>query len=227
MQDEKRQIVFPSQILGDSKTHRAGRGTFIENGKIISERIGILNENSNYINVIPLKGRYEPVVGDFVIGVVEEALSAGWLIDINAPSPAFLHTEEVPWDVEFGATDKYLNSGDSIMAKVLRIDEVKKMQVTMKDRNLFKINGGDIIDVEPSRVPRIIGKKGSMISLIKKYIRCRIFVGQNGKIWVDADTENIERVIQVIRKIESEAISFGLTNRIEDLLKKDIRNVQQ
>ena len=226
MQNQKRQIVFPSQILGDVKTHKAGKGTFTEDGKIISERIGILNENSNYINVIPLKGRYEPVIGDFVIGVVEEALSAGWLIDINAPSPAFLHTEEVPWDVEFGATEKYLNTGDSIMAKVLKIDEAKKMQVTMKDRNLFKINGGDIIEVEPSRVPRIIGKKGSMISLIKKYIRCRIFVGQNGIIWVDAESDNIERVKQVIRKIESEAITFGLTNRIEDLLKKDIRNVQ-
>jgi len=226
MQNQKRQIVFPSQILGDVKTHKAGKGTFIEDGKIISERIGILNENSNYINVIPLKGRYEPVVGDFVIGVVEEALSAGWLIDINAPSPAFLHTEEVPWDVEFGATEKYLNTGDSIMAKVLKIDEAKKMQVTMKDRNLFKINCGDIIEVEPSRVPRIIGKKGSMISLIKKYIRCRIFVGQNGIIWVDAESDNIERVKHVIRKIESEAITFGLTNRIEDLLKKDIRNVQ-
>ena len=226
MQNQKRQIVFPSQILGDIKSHRAGKGTFIENGKIISERIGILNENSNYVNVIPLKGKYEPVIGDFVIGVVEEALSAGWLIDINAPSPAFLHTEEVPWDVEFGATEKYLNTGDSIMAKILKIDEAKKMQVTMKDRNLFKINGGDIIEVEPSRVPRIIGKKGSMISLIKKYIRCRIFVGQNGKIWVEAETDNIEKVIKVIRKIESEAITFGLTNRIEDLLKKDFRNVQ-
>lgn len=226
MQNQKRQIVFPSQILGDVKSHKAGKGTFIENGKIISERIGILNENSNYINVIPLKGKYEPAIGDFVIGVVEEALSAGWLVDINAPSPAFLHTEEVPWDVEFGATEKYLNTGDSIMAKLLKIDEAKKMQVTMKDRNLFKINGGDIIEVEPSRVPRIIGKKGSMISLIKKYIRCRIFVGQNGKIWVDAETDNIDKVIKVIRKIENEAITFGLTNRIEDLLKKDFRNVQ-
>ena len=167
-----------------------------------------------------MKGRYEPVIGDFVIGVVEEALSAGWLVDINAPSPAFLHTEEVPWDVEFGATEKYLNSGDSIMAKVFQIDELKKLQVSMKDRNLFKIKGGDIIEVEPSRVPRIIGKKGSMISLIKKYIRCRIFVGQNGKIWIDGDTDNIEKVIKVIRLIEREAISYGLTNRIEDLLKK-------
>jgi exosome complex component RRP4 len=220
MQNEKRQIVFPSQVLGDAKTIKAGQGTFIENGRIISEILGILNQNDNYINVIPLKGRYEPVIGDFVIGVVEEALSAGWLVDINAPSPAFLHTEEVPWDVEFGATEKYLNSGDSIMAKVFQIDELKKLQVSMKDRNLFKIKGGDIIEVEPSRVPRIIGKKGSMISLIKKYIRCRIFVGQNGKIWIDGDTDNIEKVIKVIRLIEREAISYGLTNRIEDLLKK-------
>lgn len=220
MQDEKRQIVFPSQILGDARSIKAGQGTFIENGRVISEILGILNKNANYINVIPLKGRYEPVIGDFVIGVVEEALSAGWLVDINAPSPAFLHTEEVPWDVEFGATEKYLNRGDSIMAKVFQIDELKKLQVSMKDRNLFKINGGDIINVEPSRVPRIIGKKGSMITLIKKYIRCRIFVGQNGKIWIDGNVDNIERVIKIIRLIERESITYGLTNRIEELLKK-------
>lgn len=226
MPNEERKIVLPSQILGDIKSNKAGRGTFIENGKIISEKLGILNANSNFINVIPLEGRYEPTVGDFIIGVVEEALSAGWLVDINAPSPAFLHVNEVPWDIEFGDTEKYLNRGDSIMAKVSQIDELKKFQITLKDRNLYKIKGGHIIEVEPSRVPRIIGKKGSMIALIKKYIRCRIFVGQNGKIWVDGDTESIERVLQTIYKIESEAITFGLTNRIEELLKKDAKDVR-
>ena len=226
MSNEERKIVLPSQVLGDTKSNRAGRGTFIEDGRIISGKLGILNANSNYINVIPLKGRYEPTVDDFVIGVVEEALFAGWLVDINAPSPAFLHVNEVPWDIEFGDTEKYLNRGDSIMAKVTQIDELKKFQITLKDRNLYKIKGGHIIEVEPSRVPRIIGKKGSMIALIKKYIRCRIFVGQNGKIWVDGDTESIERVLQTIYKIESEAITFGLTNRIEELLKKDAKDVQ-
>jgi len=226
MPNEERKIVLPSQILGDIKSNKAGRGTFIENGKIISEKLGILNANSNFINVTPLEGRYEPTVGDFIIGVVEEALSAGWLVDINAPSPAFLHVNEVPWDIEFGDTEKYLNRGDSIMAKVSQIDELKKFQITLKDRNLYKIKGGHIIEVEPSRVPRIIGKKGSMIALIKKYIRCRIFVGQNGKIWVDGDTESIERVLQTIYKIESEAITFGLTNRIEELLKKDAKDVR-
>ena len=181
---------------------------------------------SEYVNVIPLKGRYDPVVGDFVIGVVEEALSSGWLVDINAPSPALLHQNEVPWDIDFGETGKYLNRGDSIMAKLLSVDEAKKLQITLNDRNLYKIKGGLIIEVEPARVPRIIGKKGSMLGLIKQYIRCRVFVGQNGKIWIDGETEDIEKVIQVIHKIEEESVTFGLTNRIETMLKNMTKDVQ-
>jgi exosome complex component RRP4 len=226
MQNRERKIVIPSQILGDSKTQLAGRGTFVENDKIISERLGILNMKSNYVNVISLKGRYDPVVGDFIIGIVQEALSSGWLVDINAPYPALLHVNEVPWDIEFGDTEKYLNHGDSIMAKVLQIDESKKLQITLNDRNLYKIKGGHIIDVEPSKVPRIIGKKASMIGLLKKYTRCRIFVGQNGRIWIDGDVEEIEKVLQAIYKIEDEAVSFGLTDRIEELLKKDTKDVR-
>jgi len=226
MQKEKRKIVVPSQVLGDIKSKRAGSGTFVENDKIYSGILGILNENERYINVVPLKGRYDPNVDDFIIGVVDEALGSGWLVDINASSPALLHQNEVPWRVDFGETKKYLNHGDCIMAKILSVDESKKLQITLNDRGLYKIQGGLIIDVEPSRVPRIIGRKGSMLTLIKKYIRCRIFVGQNGRIWIDADTKSTEKVLQTIYTIEAEAIAFGLTNRIEEMLKKDAKDVQ-
>jgi exosome complex component RRP4 len=226
MSEEKRVVVLPSQILGDVQSNKAGRGTFIENGKIYAERLGLLSKRSEYINVTPLKGRYDPVVGDFVIGIVLEALASSWLVDINAPYPALLHVNEAPWEVEFGDTDKYLNHGDSVMAKVLQVDESKKLQVTLKDRNLYKIRGGHIIDVEPSKVPRIIGKQGSMISILKKYTRCRIFVGQNGRIWIDGTDEGIEKVLHMIKKIEDEALSFGLTNKIETLLKKDAKDVR-
>jgi exosome complex component RRP4 len=226
MSDEKRTIVYPSQILGDAKTHKAGRGAFTSQGKIIAARLGILNVQGELFNVIPIKGRYDPIPGDFVIGIVEEASQSSWMVNINAPYPALLHVTEVPWDIEFGNTEKYLNHGDSIMAKVLSVDESKKLNITLNDRNLYKIKGGTIIDVEPSIVPRIIGKKGSMIALIKEYTRCRIFVGQNGRIWIDGDTEGVEKVLQVINKIEQEAVSHGLTNRIEELLKKDTKEVR-
>ncbi len=177
MTQEKRQIVIPSQLLGEVKNKKAGRGTYVEHGKIYAEILGILNADSDYINVIPLKGRYDPLEKDFVIGIVEEAMASSWLVDINAAYPALLHVNEVPWDVEFGETERYLNHGDSIMAKVLQVDQEKRLQITLNDRNLYKIKCGIIIDVEPSKIPRIIGKKGSMISLLKKYTNCRIFVG--------------------------------------------------
>jgi exosome complex component RRP4 len=225
MNQEKREIVIPSQHLGDIKKNKAGKGTFIENGKIYSEILGIISRNNEYINVIPIKGIYDPAPKDFVIGIVEETLSSAWLIDINAAYPALLHVNEVPWDVEFNETEKYLNYGDSIMAKVLSVDQEKKLQVTLKDRDLYKIKGGQIINVEPTKVPRIIGKKGSMISLLKKYTKCRIFVGQNGRIWVDGPEKGVQKVIKIIDIIQDESLSFGLTNKIEDLLKKDAKDV--
>ena len=226
MSQDKREIVIPSQLLGDIKSNKAGRGTFIENGKIYSETLGILNKGSDFINVVPLKGRYSAVEGDFVIGIVLEAMASSWLVNINAPYPALLHVNEVPWDVEFGETEKYLNYGDSITAKILQVDAEKKLQITLKDRNLYKIRGGYITYIEPSKVPRLIGKKGSMISLLKKYTRCRIFVGQNGRIWIDGDNDNISKVLRTIRKIEEESLTYGLTNKIEELLKNDTKDVQ-
>jgi len=225
MSDEKREIVIPSQLLGDVNSKKAGRGTFIENGKIYSEILGILNKNQEYINVIPLKGIYDPARNDLVIGVVIEAMSSSWLVDINAAYPALLHVNEVPWDVDFGETEKYLNTGDTVMAKISQVDQEKKIQVTLNDRNLYKIKGGQIINVEPSKVPRIIGKKGSMIALLKKYTKCRLFVGQNGRIWIDGTDEGVIKVKDTIKMIEEEALSYGLTNKIEDLLKKDAKDV--
>jgi exosome complex component RRP4 len=226
MPNEGRQIVIPGQILGDIPVFKPGRGTFVENKKIYAERLGVLIIQDNFINIIPLKGRYEPIVGDFVIGVVEEASTSNWMVDINAPYPALLHVHEVPWEIEFADTEKYLNTGDTILAKILSVDESKKLQITLNDRNLFKLKGGHIIEFEPSIYRRIMGKKYSMIEIIQKYTRCRIKVGKNGRIWIDGDAEGIGKVLQVISKIESEATTFGLTDRIEELLKKDAKDVR-
>ena len=226
MNKQTREIVIPSQLLGEIKNKKAGFGTFIENGKIYSDILGILNTDSEYINVIPIRGRYNPIEGDFVIGIILEAMASSWLVDINAAYPALLHINEVKWDVEFGETDHYLNMGDTVMAKVLQVDQEKKLQVTLKDRNLYKVKGGTLITVEPSKVPRIIGKKASMISIIKKYTKSRIFVGQNGRIWIDGEAKDIKKTVEIIELIQKEALSYGLTNRIETLLKKDLKEVQ-
>ena len=74
--------------------------------------------------------------------------------------------------------------------------------------------------IQPQKVPRVIGKSGSMITLLKKYTNCWIFVGQNGRIWVKGDPKGIDLIVEAIKKIEKEAHTVGLTNRIEKLLKE-------
>jgi exosome complex component RRP4 len=101
------------------------------------------------------------------------------------------------------------------------VDLEKKLQITMKDRNLYKIRGGHVINVEPSKVPRIIGKKGTMISLLKKYTRCRIFVGQNGRIWIDGEDAMVASALKAIKTIEEQSVYYGLTDKIENLLKSE------
>ncbi len=218
MTKSSREIVLPGHLIGELKDYKPGKGTIVEKGKIYSDILGIVHKNPPYVDVVPIKGRYNAIVNDPVIGIIEEAMSSSWLVDINAPYPALLHVNEVPWEVNFGETEKFLNTGDSIMTKVLRVDLDKKLQVTMKDRNLYKIRGGYIMNVEPSKVPRIIGKQGSMIGLLKKHTKCRIFVGQNGRIWIDGDDENVVVAKQTIQLIQKESISFGLTNKIEEFL---------
>ena len=226
MSQSEREIVIPSQFLGDCQQFKSGRGTFIENGKIYAQIMGILQRNEKYLNVIPLKGKYDSITGDMVIGIILEAMASSWLVDINAPYPALLHVNEVPWNVDFNETDKYLNAGDTIIAKVLSVDSEKKLQVTLKDRNLFKIKGGMIVEIDPSKIPRVIGKKGSMIQLLKKYTHCRIIVGKNGRIWIDGDIIMTRKTIQAIKFIERESIFFGLTDKIEKFLKQQSSSME-
>jgi exosome complex component RRP4 len=212
-----REIVIPGDLL-DASGLKAGSGAYAENGKVFAAQLGIKSVKSNFVNVIPLVGRYIPATGDSVIGKVIDIGPSNWLIDINSPYPAPLHVNEVPWRVEFGDTSKYLNVGDTLLAKILMVDETMRVQVTMKEQGLRKLSGGQVIDISYSKVPRVIGKGGSMIQLIKSHTNCRIFIGQNGRIWLDGEIESMMTAIQAIRMIEEGAQESRLTEKVKEYL---------
>ena len=216
-----REVVVPGDLLDDSGMD-AGNHAYVHNGKVYAGILGIKNVYHDTVGVIPLGGRYMPNTGDTVIGVIEDIGPSNWLVNINAPYPAPLHVNEVPWKVEFGDTSKYLNVGNVVMLKILMVDESKKIQVTMKDSGLRRIEGGQIVEMPHSKVSRVIGKSGSMIQMIKNLTDCRIFVGQNGRIWVDGDDENADAAVEAIKMIEREAQSSNLTERVENFIKNKL-----
>jgi exosome complex component RRP4 len=213
----ERELVIPGDRLSE-KDLKSGMGTYTDKNETYASQLGVKNIRAGYINVVPLGGRYIPRPGDYVIGNIIDIGPSNWLVDIKAPYPAPLHVNDVPWHVEFGDTARFLRVGDTILAKIQNVDEIKRVHLTMSDHDLRKLLGGIITEISHSKVPRVIGKGGSMITLIKRYTKCRMFVGQNGRIWIDGNANDIMVAIESIEKIEAEAQVLGLTDSIKAFL---------
>jgi len=116
---------------------------------------------------------------------------------------------------------QYYTFGDYIVCKIINVTTQKLVDVTMKGPGLRKLYGGRIIRINTHKVPRVIGKKGSMVSMIKQATGSKIIVGQNGITWLQNDDPNMELLtVETIRKIAAEAHISGLTDRIKQFLEK-------
>ena len=213
---ENKDLVIPGQLLADEEYY-SGRGTFKENGKVCSSLMGLVSLRNKKIRVIPLKSKYVPKKGDVVIGKINDVRFSMWDVDINSPYSGILPAFEV-----FGREKKELNKvydvGDVLFLRVVDVDEIKKAKLGLKGRGMGKFKGGIIVEIAPTKVPRLIGKKGSMINMIKDKTNCKIVVGQNGLVWVKGKPEMEQLTKNIINLIESEAHTSGLTNKIKNEL---------
>ncbi len=219
VQRTERILVMPGEELGDSG-FRPGTGTYRKDGRIFAAQLGLKNIRSGFVNVIPLAGRYQPRQGDSVIGMVQDVGPSNWMVDINCPYTSFLHANETQWKVDFGAASQFLAVGDTVLAKIGTVDEIKRVNLTMKEQGLRKLANGQILKVPHSKVPRVIGRGGSMISMLKEHTGCRIFVGQNGVVWIDGELGGIALATAAINMIDRGTHRDGLTESVRAFLEK-------
>ncbi|MFX1256463.1 MAG: exosome complex RNA-binding protein Rrp4 [Promethearchaeota archaeon] len=233
-----RELVVPGEVLTeDTKNFIPGRGTILnkEKNKIISLFIGLKNINKNYINVIPLRGIYTPQPGDKVIAIVVDKNPVKYKCDINAKDLAQLKPKNTikrekarlgrirggGYRQEDNITEKY-DVGDVLIVKVISADRLNIPELTTVGKYLGKKNDGIVISIDPPKIPRVIGRNGSMIKMLKNLTRCNIFVTQNGRIWIRGDDIAHERlIIEAIYKIEREAHTSGLTDRMQSFLENE------
>ncbi len=197
-----RKIVFPGEMLADRPFRT--RGVYVRDGKTYAALIGLYDDETG--NFIPLEGVYEPQVGDVLIGVVTDLKPNGYVVDTGLPHDAVISSRDLRGEVDVG---------DVIVAKVRSVDEVKN--ISLMDPVVLK--GGKIIEISPVKVPRVIGKKGSMLAQIMDKTGSKIVVGKNGRIWISGGNEYL--ATKAILKIESEAHTSGLTDRIAKYLESN------
>lgn len=219
---ENRDLVVPGELLAEGDC-LLGEGTFKREGKAYASLLGLVDVNKNFIKIIPLSGKYMPDEGDLVIGIVTDISFSRWSVDLNS---AFSGTIRISNAAErYVEKDEDLSEiydvGDTVLAKVLDVSKTTTVGLTMKEKGLHKLSEGSLIYISPAKVPRVIGRKGTMVQTLKKKTNCKIVVGQNGRVWINGEYPNL--AAEAIYFIEREAQSNGLTEKVEDFLDEKLK----
>lgn len=223
---EAARIVVPGDILKESMEILPGAGTFRENKNIISKVLGIARTDGRVISVTPLSGVYIPLRRDYVIGEITGINFSSWSVDIKGPYEANLPISEVNGYIERDADlSRYYAVGNIIFAKVSDVSKTKYVTLSMKDPKTRKLSGGFVAELTPSKVPRLIGKSGSMINQIKQRTNSFISVGQNGRVWIKGEHESV--ALQAIKMVEEHSHTPGLTDKISEMLDKALGKAKE
>jgi len=216
-------IVIPGEELAEGMGYLPGNKTYRDGDKVIASCIGLVNVEGRAVKLIPLSGRYNPKRGDTIIVNVIDITLNGWILETNSAYSAMLNLKDASSEyIARGANlTRYFDIGDYLVCKITNVTSQRLVDVTTKGPGLRKLKGGRIMWVNTNKVPRIIGREGSMVSMIKNQTGCRIIVGQNGIIWIDGTPEQEIVAVETIKKIEKESHLAGLTDRIKGFLDKN------
>ncbi|MHA2072516.1 MAG: exosome complex RNA-binding protein Rrp4 [Candidatus Thorarchaeota archaeon] len=223
---QKREVVVPGQLLAEGR-YRTSFGTYDDGDKIYSALVGLAELRGNTVKVVALEGVYIPREGDLVLGTITMVTGNNWKVDVGGPYLASLHANNAlrrPYDDDIS---RYMDIGDVIAAEVIAFDRVTGPFLGMKGRGLRRLDSGMILNISPAKIPRVIGRRGSMINMIQDILRIQTMVGQNGRIWIrTSSTEVMRLAIKAFKMIETQAHTSKLTDRVKTMLEEEMAKIR-
>jgi len=222
----KRTIVLPSSYIGEGEIKKQSFSMYEINSKIYSGVLGLLEIDQNKkFNVIPLRGKYYPKVGDKIIGIINRYQITSWSVDINSFTEGILPISNIKKTTKYTFDlSRILEIGDTIFAEIVNFDRVTPPILAMNKKGLGKIETGYIFTITPVKVPRLIGKRRSMISMLEEKLNAEIIVGSNGRVVIKTDDFKVVSIFkEVLQKIELESYTSGLTDRIKNLIEEKLK----
>jgi exosome complex component RRP4 len=200
-----KRIVLPGEMV-TAERKRLGEHVFDQNGKIFSDVLGIASVDNVVASVVPLRGRYLPRMNDLIVGIVAQEVHSGYLVDINSFYLAFVYQKELRDPLQVGSI---------VSAKVMNVSETNDVELGF----VRVFYGGEIMQVSPVKVPRMIGKNGSMLEVLKNGTQANVMIGRNGLVWSKGG--NVDLLRLALHKIEEEAHFEHLTESVKVFLEQN------
>lgn len=220
---DENDLVAPGDLVFEGTEVQTGHGVYVQDDKIYSEYVGAVRYNNSKVEVVPMSGRYIPEEGDIVIGEVVSIGYSNWRVELSSPYQGMMKIDTAVdeyVDLDEDDLTDYYDVGDAIVIKVTNVTEGMDVNLSMLDKRCKKLRGGRVIEISPSKVPRVIGSKGTMVKQIKEKTGSNIIVGQNGLIWIQGGDANT--AARAVKKVEEEAHTSGLTEKIGEWLDQEV-----
>ena len=222
--ESKKRYVLPGDFITTAPL-RLQDNVVLEGKRVISTTIGLSDVSTDSVRVISLNGIYMPKIDDLVIGTIQSIFGNSWFADINSCYQGMLLGQDVfgrgsyPTKSEM---EERLSKGDIIFAKIANSDRQREPLISIADQSLGKIDSGELVKISPAKIPRLIGKHGSMIQTIEGSTNATITVGQNGLIVVSCDeTNGLLKALAAIRMVDEQAHLVNLTDKVKKMLESN------
>ncbi len=197
-----RKIILPGEKVAEGRLNAPN--TYSDGTATYATVIGMVDEEGKYV---ALENRYKPVVGDVVVGMVTDVRHAGYEVDLNLPEGGFIPTRDVRLTLQLG---------DFVICKIKSVSEVGDVDLG----EVRRLPKGKIVEFPSAKVPRLIGRKSSMLTLLKDYAGGDIMVGNNGYVWMGEKCD-MPLMLKTIKLIERKAHKSGLTDEVASMLKQE------
>ncbi|KAI0684803.1 hypothetical protein BC835DRAFT_1292097 [Cytidiella melzeri] len=189
-------LTCPGETVTSSQAFMRGHGTYVENDQVISSVAGTVERVNKLITVRPARTRYNPEVGDLVVGRITEVQPRRWKVDAGSRQDAVLQLSSVnlPGGVQRRKVDSdelqmrtFFEEGDLLVAEVQAFFSDGVMSLHTRSLRYGKLRNGQLVIVPPVLIRRL---KSHFIAL-----PCGVdlILGINGYIWVSKHVKASEQ----------------------------------
>ena len=219
--ESKKRYVLPGDVITTAPL-RLRENVTLKGKRILATAIGLSDVSHDSVRVIPLTGVYIPKIDDLVIGKIKYIHGNSWFADINSCYEGMLLAKDVfgrGSNTTLSDMKTRLDKSDLILARIANYDRTREPLLSIAGQNLGKIDSGELIKISPAKIPRLIGKHGSMIQTIEAATNATVTIGQNGLIVLKCDNSaGLKKAIASIKMMDKALHDTNLMEKVQNLL---------
>jgi len=238
-------IVTPGEHITSDTQWMRGHGTYIPAASttIISTVAGHMHKTNKLLSVQPLRSRYQPEIGDLVVGRIASVQTKKWSVDIAAPMLANLPLSSInlPGGIlrRRTAVDElnirtFFSEGDLLVAEVQSLHQDNTASLHTRSLKYGKLRNGLFTSLSGagggilSRRGGVVRSRRQVFTLNTAAGEIDVVLGVNGYIFISKHVKATNQPEFSITKLEeavSETLYSSQNDEIEPAVMREITRV--